>query len=128
MLLTQRVVATVRVCEPGADYRARYDRDGGVAITRRAERAVARGNRVEVGRLLALAARFSDRLSGAERALWLDLEEALHAYWLEVAVAHYDLGAAAALLGSKAASGEGPARARLYAVAQALLEIADGLE
>lgn len=119
------VVAPARMREPPAEYGPGqwryYQTDGGHEITRRAERQVAAQAPAQVEALLALADRFRRVLDDETRTHWLELEEALHAYWSQVSIAHYELGVEAGLRRSLTSIGAGlPRRARLEAIAQAL--------
>lgn len=122
------------VTEPKARYRRNYDHDGAETITRKAEDRVTQERPECLAEVLRLArslqAVLRDEPEGM--ALWLDLEEALHRYWLEVAAAHYDLGC-----GLGASSGDsstsyvksvrGTPRERVLVLMQALRDLADDM-
>ena len=82
-------------------------------------------------RIMALSSELSDRLPDAARGTWLALEEALHGYWLDVAVEHYnqgfDAGATHGWLETEL-SPRGDPRRRLRAIAAALTQLIEELE
>lgn len=87
-----------RVAEPPMRYRrrgaARKPSASGDAPTEQIERSVRnRDKGARWQRILSLSARVSAGLSDAERVAWLELEESLHDYWLDVAIEHYRIGA-----------------------------------
>jgi hypothetical protein len=125
------------VCERRTGYRRNWyaERDDGSGehpITAEAERRARRGaGRERYRRMLALSERIaSEPMPEPLRAEFLELEEALHEHWLEVAVAHFNLGFEAGLHHAAIdpeALGRLPARDRLRALVAALDEAIDGL-
>lgn len=84
----------IALAEPSALYRRRYDRDGAMDITACAERRVSAVDPDSLARVLLLAGQLQTLLKDNHSAfaIWLELEESIHAYWLEMSAAHYDLG------------------------------------
>lgn len=82
-------------------------------------------------RIQELSERLSEGLSDEARGVWLELEEAIHAYWLDVAADHYDrgvdVGLARRALATRWPHAAEP-RAQLRAMIIALSAIADELE
>jgi hypothetical protein len=125
-----------RVAEPPMRYSrrrpARKPERVGMAPSEEIERRVrARGHGARWRRIMALNRRISTALTGDQRATWLSLEECLHAYWLEVALEHYQAGfeagrvrAYAVRVGSRSRD----LRTRLQALAAALAQLIADLE
>jgi hypothetical protein len=110
---------------PGDHYAEADDPGGTHPVTRAAERRVrGRGDgRERFRRLLALSEFLANALPETTRNAWLELEEALHEHWLEVAIEHYNLGVDAGLVREAAPPPPPrrlPARERAHALAEAL--------
>lgn len=113
-------------------YAERNDGSGEHPITAEAERRARTGaGRVRFRRMLALSERIaSEPMPEALRAEFLALEETLHEHWLEVAIAHFNLGVEAGLHHAAVdpeALGRLPGRDRLRALVRALAEALDNL-
>lgn len=117
------------VAEPRAQYRRNYDRDGAATITRQAEGLLEQQCPRLLERVLELLRQMRDALEAQPQTtrIWLDLEEALNSYWLEIAAAHYDLGANASNCSHMYAGTTGSPRDRVLVLMQALRELADDL-
>jgi len=125
------------VCERRTGYRRnwyaeREDGSGEHPITVEAERRARSGaGRMRYRRMLALSERLANEPMPEElRADFLELEEMLHAHWLDVAIAHFNLGVEAGLHQAAIdpeASGRLPARDRLRALVAALEDAIDDL-
>lgn len=123
-----------------ADRRSRYRRNrggggdagGGPISTAPAEARVrVRDRGVRWRRIMALSAELSEALPENARGKWLALEEALHGYWLDVAVEHYNQGFEAGLVRKWAESElseTGDAQLKLKAIVAALTRLIDELE
>jgi len=125
-----------RVCERRSGYRRNWyaeqdDRGDAGGVTVEAEQRVRRaGGRARQRHMLELSRRLAETaLPEPARRDFLELEEALHAHWLALAIEHYNLGVEAGL--GKAlvtdATRELPARDRLRALADALRSAIDEL-
>jgi len=125
-----------------ADRRTRYRRPGRTAGQRRKAAADAPSGQTEARvrsrnrgqrwqRIMMLSEQLSAKLSDEARATWLELEELLHAYWLDVSVEHYNRGMEAGGVQSwLKAQLTDPRRQgdKLRAIAAALVEISTQLD
>jgi hypothetical protein len=125
------------VCERRTGYRRNWyaERDDGSEphpITVEAERRARSGSgRARFRRMLALSERIASEAMPEElRTEFLELEEALNAHWLEVAIEHFNLGVDAGLQQAAIdpeALRRVPARDRLRALIAALDDALDDL-
>jgi hypothetical protein len=134
MLYSHAIHSACSIADRRARYRARSRRhaaDREVPTARAEERVRQRDAGARWARIVALNAQLSAALENDGLEIWLALERALHAYWLEVALDHYalgyDAGRAQAWLDAALAR-DAASHDKLRALAAALLEIVAALE